>query len=250
MKPAPSPCPGIHPTGGFGFSAESITAWDGSWSVVSDSIPYNSQANLILPIFVPKTELDFRFYLNTNGADQIRVYVDDSLEFTANTFPRAWRPSTTLVLEPGYHEIRFNYFERSALGYGCMCLRLDDIRFTSLDTDLDGIPDEDEILLGMDPNDPSDALLDLDSDGLSNISEWVSGTDLLNPDTDGDSLLDGVEVNTYGTNPLSIDSDADNLTDDFELAQGLKPRWIPPMRWLMPTVTASRTTASSSSGPT
>ena len=217
------PLPWFTPTGDYGFSAESITAWDGSWSVVSDSIPYYNQANLVLPIFVPKTELDFRFYLNTNGADQIRVYVDDSLEFTANTFPRAWRPSDTLVLEPGYHEIRFNYFERSSLGYGCMCLRLDDIRFTSLDTDLDGIPDEDEILLGMDPNDPSDALLDLDSDGLANVNEWITGTDLLNPDSDGDGLTDGDEVNTYGTSPLSTDSDADNLSDDVEIAEGLDP---------------------------
>ena len=39
------------------------------------------------------------------------------------------------------------------------------------DTDRDGISDEKEIDLGLDPQDPSDALKDLDADGLSNLEE-------------------------------------------------------------------------------
>lgn len=43
------------------------------------------------------------------------------------------------------------------------------------DNDNDGIPDEVEITLGLDPADPEDAGLDNDSDGLSNLDEYLSG---------------------------------------------------------------------------
>ena len=63
---------------------------------------------------------------------------------------------------------------------------------------------------------------DADNDGLSNIEETdVIGTDPNNPDTDGDGLKDGVEVNggnpadprTNPTDPLNPDSDGDGLCD-------------------------------------
>ena len=54
---------------------------------------------------------------------------------------------------------------------------------------------------------------DIDGDGLSNIQEAALGTDPRNPDTDGDGLTDGAEVNTYHTNPLLRDTDGDGLTD-------------------------------------
>ncbi len=52
---------------------------------------------------------------------------------------------------------------------------------------------------------------DDDNDGLSDLSEFLAGTDPLNPDTDGDGLLDGEEVVTYFTNPLVADTDGDSL---------------------------------------
>jgi outer membrane protein OmpA-like peptidoglycan-associated protein len=42
-------------------------------------------------------------------------------------------------------------------------------------------------------------------------------TDPLNPDTDGDGLLDGEEVNSYRTHPLKTDTDGDGLTDGDEV---------------------------------
>ena len=46
------------------------------------------------------------------------------------------------------------------------------------DTDEDGLPDHVEISNGLDPNDPSDAVLDSDGDGVTNLSEYLAGTDL------------------------------------------------------------------------
>ena len=42
---------------------------------------------------------------------------------------------------------------------------------------------------------------DPDRDGLTNLQEYQLGTDPNNPDTDGDGLSDGNEVNKYHTTP-------------------------------------------------
>lgn len=80
------------------------------------------------------------------------------------------------------------------------------------DLDCDGLSNEDEALLGTDPN-----VSDSDSDGLLDGEEVNRGTDPLVADTDGDTLTDGEEVNTYGTNPLAADTDGDTLSDTDEI---------------------------------
>jgi len=44
------------------------------------------------------------------------------------------------------------------------------------DSDGDGLPDAWEIKYGLNPHDPSDAVLDSDGDGYSNIEEFINGT--------------------------------------------------------------------------
>jgi hypothetical protein len=95
-----------------------------------------------------------------------------------------------------------------------------------IDSDNDGIPDDEEILLGLNPNDPIDASLDLDADGLINLGEYGVGTNIRNRDTDGDGLLDGEEVRgTRGvsTNPLFPDTDGDGIKDLTEFNTGSNP---------------------------
>jgi len=70
-------------------------------------------------------------------------------------------------------------------------------------------------------------LLDIDSDndGLLLSQEDTNGngivdpgeTDPFNPDTDGDNLTDGYEVNISGTNPLNSDTDTDGIFDDTDI---------------------------------
>lgn len=64
----------------------------------------------------------------------------------------------------------------------------------SVDSDGDGLPDEEEAALGTDPS-----LADSDNDGLTDREEArIYNSNPLNPDTDGDSYLDGQEVqNNY-----------------------------------------------------
>ncbi len=50
-----------------------------------------------------------------------------------------------------------------------------------VDTDGDGIPDKDEIALGMNPNDQNDAAADFDDDGFTNYEEYIAGTKIRDP---------------------------------------------------------------------
>lgn len=58
---------------------------------------------------------------------------------------------------------------------------------------------------------------DNDSDGLMDSKEAELGTDRWNPDTDGDGLKDGEEVDTLKTDPLKADTDGDGLSDGDEV---------------------------------
>ncbi|MGJ8696221.1 MAG: LamG-like jellyroll fold domain-containing protein [Verrucomicrobiaceae bacterium] len=120
---------------------------------------------------------------------------------------------------------------------------------TIADTDADTMPDGYEIDHGLDPN-VDDTTLDPDEDTIDNITEFGLGThpnkkdtdddfsddnveitnttDPLDPDSDGDGLLDGHETNNgpdsfvsatdTGTDPLVTDSDADGTHDGAEVA--------------------------------
>ena len=60
--------------------------------------------------------------------------------------------------------------------------------------------------------------LDTDGDGLLDLVELnTTKTDPLKVDTDGDGLTDGTEFNTTKTDPLKADTDGDGLTDGTEV---------------------------------
>ena len=121
------------------------------------------------------------------------------------------------------------------------------------DTDGDGVTDTNEIADGTNPNDPCSLIiasqtvapsaewenLDCDGDGTPNGLE--PGTDPLNPDTDGDGVIDTTEL-VDGTDPLdpcsliianqsvapssdweNLDCDGDGLTNLEEINQGANP---------------------------
>ena len=71
---------------------------------------------------------------------------------------------------------------------------------TVMDSDGDGMDDVWEVLHGLNPNDPSDALSDPDGDGVSNIGEYRAGTDPNKRDTNGNGASDGWEL-LNGLNP-------------------------------------------------
>ncbi|MCW1923406.1 hypothetical protein OKA05_12645 [Luteolibacter arcticus] len=97
------------------------------------------------------------------------------------------------------------------------------------DTDGDGLLDGAETgdgtfvsttQTGTDPN-----VADTDSDGLSDGLEVLTyvTNPLANADKDGDTLVDGDEVNIHGTNPSLVDTDGDTFNDNVEIAAASDP---------------------------
>ena len=82
----------------------------------------------------------------------------------------------------------------------------------STDADNDEVFDDFEVTYGFDPLDASDATLDPDNDGQSNLQEYQLGTNPRVADTDGDGCKDGAEV-LVGRNPNLPDSQGDLNAD-------------------------------------
>ncbi len=123
------------------------------------------------------------------------------------------------------------------------------------DSDADGLGDGWEVEYGLNPNSANGdagATGDADRDGLTNQEELFSTTNPRNPDSDGDDLRDGWEVDhqlspinsagyhgsagdpdtdnlnnrqeqTADTNPRNPDTDRDGLPDGLEIAHGSNP---------------------------
>ena len=66
------------------------------------------------------------------------------------------------------------------------------------------------------------AVVDTDHDGLSDDEEQSLGTDPELPDTDQDGVDDGQEVE-LGTDPLKVDTDGDGYSDGDEVHAGTDP---------------------------
>jgi len=90
------------------------------------------------------------------------------------------------------------------------------------DIDGDGMANWWELLYGLDPTDPSDAALDPDGDGLTNLVEFQHLTSPLLRDTDGGGVWDNLEIEECN-NPLDGTDDHDgNNCINTEVIKGPK----------------------------
>lgn len=67
-------------------------------------------------------------------------------------------------------------------------------------------------------------IVDTDQDGLTDDEEMQLGTNINSSDTDDDGLFDREEVKTYLTDPLNNDTDGDGYLDGDEVEGGYNPK--------------------------
>ncbi len=118
------------------------------------------------------------------------------------------------------------------------------------DSDNDLMPDGWEVRWDFNPNDPSDADLDSDGDGVSNVDEYFADTNPRDVDLDHDGIpdiwedihglnssdpndaledpdndgLSNIEEFLNQTLPFNEDTDGDGMWDGWEVMNGLNPR--------------------------
>ncbi|MBQ6137936.1 MAG: hypothetical protein IJI73_11270 [Kiritimatiellae bacterium] len=146
----------------------------------------------------------------------------------------------SVPLSRGFHALRLEYFENIGdagleLAWALPGYPFDVVPARFLfhaeggvvsDSDSDGMPDWWEALYGLDPADPADAALDADGDVITNLAEFLAGTDPTSPDTDSDGMPDAWEL-AHGLCPFADDSladaDGDGLRNLEEFASGADP---------------------------
>lgn len=71
--------------------------------------------------------------------------------------------------------------------------------------------------------DSADKPIDSDSDGLTDEEEKIFGTNPNSADSDEDGLLDKEEIEIYHTDPMNFDTDGDGYGDGQEIKGGYDP---------------------------
>ncbi|MDB4491656.1 hypothetical protein N9260_01400 [bacterium] len=176
----------------------------------------------------PGTQLRFSMQLCCFGAVEGNDSIHDlSVRFNGNVIFKQDAVDGDLLVEETFaagsvdavQGANVIHIERTD-GSGGAWVQFDYLRLEAgaIDSDSDGLPDSYETQFAfLSENDAADAALDEDSDGLTNLGEFMAGADPAMSDTDGDRLSDGDEVNTHNTNPAVADSDSDDLNDNVEV---------------------------------
>ncbi len=184
--------------------------------------------------------------LTAAGADRRLGTADDVLVAGSVSWLEETRAALLVLgapLTPGSYRLSVKAPATDASGNAMTSPYLADflVYSSDVDTDADGVPDEVERALGLNPNKPdsnnngiADGLEDTDGDGLTNVDEMRLR---LNPglaDTDGDGINDRLDDEdsdgilplaelAAGTDPYRADSDGDGLDDGSEIAEGTDP---------------------------
>jgi len=195
-QPAPSDYPDIVPAGWetFGNASESAGTW-----TLSESADAGIWKDFSLPKTAAKLAFDFHF-LTAGDGDFLAVHFGDNpvlyqgldLQFSRDAWLPAEIPLDMLPSLDG--KLVFTLVSRGGVNAQ---VQIRNIR----------------IIQSEDP----------DSDGLTVDQETLAGSDPRNPDTDGDGISDGDEVNVHGADPLRADTDGDGQADASEIAAGTNP---------------------------
>ncbi|MBE6382861.1 MAG: hypothetical protein E7049_07620 [Lentisphaerae bacterium] len=230
-----------------------------------------------------------RYTLTLTSDDGSALWIDGAKVLDNAGVHSMSSKTVSVPLSEGLHDLRIEYFENAG-GAG---LRLEwakdgaaksvvpeDCLFRvsggmSIDSDGDGMPDWWEWKHALNAADPSDAALDPDGDGLTNLAEFRAGTEPNSPDTDSDGMPDSweaanglcpfvadaisdpdsdglanIEEMRLGTNPLVADTDGDGCSDGLEARNTRGNPLVADIAWGAPVDASARVQGASFSAST
>ena len=127
-----------------------------------------------------------------------------------------------IFYEPGPYVIEVNVSDEDG-GWKMVTISLTVSENISFDMDLDGMPRWWEKNHTLSDDNPDDASMDPDSDGLTNLEEFEAGTDPDLEDTDGDGVPDKWDGKPRDDQEWEKDSDNDGYSDWEEFQEGTDP---------------------------
>jgi hypothetical protein len=187
-------------------------------------------------IYLPTGDLDGDGLSNILDPDSDSDGVPDGWEIENGLFPFITDSDANGYSDRFEYYIYYNYFVNSPLDVDGDLLpdfweSYFKVSDPDTDDDADGVSNINEWLNGSDPtvkderygfNNTEAHLEDSDNDGLTDQLELAIGINPYDPDSDNDHSNDGAELR-LGSLPFTIDTDDDNLTDGFELEWGSNP---------------------------
>ncbi|TGE84840.1 peptidase M4 family protein [Pseudoalteromonas sp. KS88] len=197
-------------------------ATDGEQSIRAGNIDDSQFSQFTISGLFAKGIFTFDYKLESESCcDNLFVLMDGIEVFTSRNRNDSATISVKLEIPGGLHQLSFKYNKDSSASTGEDTVWLDNFIYFSetdlTDSDDDQLPDYWELKHGLDRLDPSDALSDLDDDGLSALDEFNLGTNPSSGDSDNDELADGYEV-MHNLLPLdasdaNFDADNDSFTN-------------------------------------
>jgi hypothetical protein len=149
------------------------------------TIKYNEANSCLIPLVGDGQEQTAKLYIKagvwsytgtftiTAGENVLEVELPSSNAWIRYEISIKFTDSVDVVIQPNGTYDGYSAFSVA----GILLDELTVSTESATDTDTDGIPDEWENSYDLDASDAEDALLDTDQDGISNLDEYIAGTD-------------------------------------------------------------------------
>jgi hypothetical protein len=179
---------GTSPNGNWNlFVLDEYTSGSGSisggWSVMISTVPAPPFITTKAATNVKSTSATLNGTINplgANGSYAFQIGPDTTYSFVQDnqSAGSGTDPVNVTVSLTGLHPATMYHFRLTGANPAGATLG-SDINFTTaawVDTDNDGMPNDYETSVGLNPSNPADANIDTDGDGMTNLQEYLAGT--------------------------------------------------------------------------